>query len=104
MLRVFVALVVVASAYPVLILLQGEELAEFGAVMVGIVTGGVSLLAGVPLAIWFVKQRWFRFWQSLLVGGLIGVVVGLAFNNSMGFVMFVFALQFVAICRCRPGP
>ena len=97
MLRVLVALVVVASAYPALILLPGGGLAEFGAVMVGIVTGGVSLLAGVPLAIWFVKQRWFKLWQSLLVGGLIGVVVGLALNNSMGFAMFVFILKFVAL-------
>jgi len=97
MLRVLFAIVVVASAYPALILLHGGELAEFGAVMVGTVTGGMSILAGVPLAIWFVKRGWFKLWQSLLAGATIGLVVGLAFNNSAGFAMLVYVLKFIAL-------
>jgi hypothetical protein len=102
--RVILALAVVASAYPLLILLAGGQFAVGGAVIVGIVTVGASLLAGVPLAFWFVKRGWLKFWQSLLVGGGLGVVVGLAFNTFVELsAAFGFILKFVALGGLHTG-
>lgn len=104
MLRVILALAVVASAYPLVILLGGGQYAVGGAIMVAIVTVGVSLLFGVPLALWFVKRGWLKLWQSLLVGVAIGVVAGLAFNTSVEFsAAFLIVLKFVALGGMHTG-
>jgi hypothetical protein len=98
MLRVLVALALVASAFPVLILLLNGKGEVGGAAIVGSVTVGVSVLAGAPLALWFVMRGWFKFWQCALAGSLLGTLVGIALNSFVELNdIVVFVLKFAAI-------
>jgi hypothetical protein len=73
--RILVALVVVAAAYPMVILVQGGQFAVGGAVIVGIVTVGATLIAGVPLVAWYCKMKWFKLWQAALGGATVGLAL-----------------------------
>ena len=79
MLRLAIALVVVAGAYPVLILLQGGWFSTQGALLIGMFTVGATLFAGIPLAAWFVAKRWLKLWQACLAGLGVGIACSLPF-------------------------
>jgi hypothetical protein len=96
--RVLFALALVAIAYPTFVLLVGGEGAVVGAAIVGTVTVGVSLLAGVPLVLWFVKRAWFKFWQSAFAGLVLGAMVGVALNTFVELSdTILFVVKYTAI-------
>jgi hypothetical protein len=74
MLRVNLALAVVALAYPALFLFFGGWDVG-GAVLVGIFTVPISVFVGIPLVAWFLRHGWFALWQALLAGAFAGLVL-----------------------------
>ena len=74
MLRVGVALLIVALACPVGILLLEDQWAIGGAMIVGTFTIGASLLIGAPLVAWCIRRGWLAPWQAVLGGSLAGLL------------------------------
>jgi hypothetical protein len=47
------------------------------------ITVGISLLIGAPLAFLFLRNGWLKLWQSIVTGAAIGACVGAAFNTHI---------------------
>lgn len=78
MIRLYLSLIVVALAYPLVIFAFAQGQAAQKATLVGAFTVSATLLVGLPLAIWCVRNGRLRFWQAVLAGALAGAVsVGL---------------------------
>ncbi len=74
--RVYCGFLACALGLPLLVALGGSI---DTALMIAIVTGGVSLFAGVPLFLLFRTRRWLAFWQCLLGGALAGQILAVPF-------------------------
>jgi len=77
--RVYLALLVVALAYPLAILAWGREFAAGGAVLIGTFTVGASLLIGLPLALFFIRKGWLKFWHAVITGAVAGLLCTIPF-------------------------
>lgn len=104
MLRLVLALLVCAVAYPVALLIGKEPAAAGGALFVGAFTVLGTLAVGVPLLAWCIRRNWVAFWHALLGGAAIGASVSLPlglFGGMLGVLHF--GLFFAAIGAAHAG-
>ncbi len=111
--RVALGFLLCALGYPLVVLASGVPGAAGGAGFVAVFTVGASLIGGLPLWAWFQRNGWFKLWQSLLAGLVLGALASLPFavaGNVYTVLFFagVFALigaahallfWLVAVCR-----
>jgi hypothetical protein len=71
MLRICVALLIVALAYPGVVLLLSNQ--HVVAMFVGMITVGASLLVGLPLVAWCLRRGWLSVWHATVGGAFAGL-------------------------------
>jgi hypothetical protein len=79
MIRVIVAFIVVALAYPLSVLVIGGEGGLSGALLVASFTVPATLVIGVPLFLLFRHRAWFKWWHFLAGGFVVGLACSLPF-------------------------
>lgn len=100
--RLYVALILVALAYPFGVLALAREFAEGGAIIIGTFTVGASLLIGLPLALWFIRRGWLKLWQAALAGAVSGLMCTLPFLLGDGLASASqFLIPFGSVGACH---
>jgi hypothetical protein len=103
MARIIISLIAVATAFPFVIFFGGGQFADGGAVIVGIVTVGATLLIGVPLVLWYFKKRWFKLWQATFGGATVGLLLSPLLAFSGGTERFFYVATTFAALGCTHG-
>ena len=99
--RIWVAFIVCALAYPLVVLFSGKVGAVGGAIVVATFTV-IACLLGIPVFAWYRTKGWLRWWQFAFGGCVIGIAAALPFLASGSLLSYLaIAAVFGAIGACH---